>query len=193
MSHLTQYSLTTLSLLQYPEAVPLKSTETEVVAEVLLGIFSRVGFPKVVLSDNGPQFVSHVMKAVARLMSLSWVHSTPFHPQANGLCEKWNGTLKRMLRRMTTERPTDWDWYVEPLLFAYREAPKASTRFSPFELLYGRTVRGPMCILQRCGLKKVSVKTFLLCTNMCLTSGRRGPNLNQSKYHKYIVIVIITT
>ena len=53
-----------------------------------------------------------------------------------------------MRRRMTTERPTDWDRYVEPLLFAYREAPQASTRFSPFELLYGRTVRGPMCILR---------------------------------------------
>ena len=53
---------------RYPEAVPLKSTETEVVAEALLGIFSRVGFPQVVLSDNGPQFVFHVMKAVARLI-----------------------------------------------------------------------------------------------------------------------------
>lgn len=53
-----------------------------------------------------------------------------------------------MLKRMCEERPNDWDRYVGPLLFAYREAPQASTGFAPFELLYGRTVRGPMAILK---------------------------------------------
>ena len=76
------------------------------------------------------------------------IHSSPYHPQANGLCEKFNGTLKKMLRRMSSERPSDWDRYLEPLLFAYREAPQESTHFSPFELLYGRSVRGPMAILK---------------------------------------------
>ncbi|PIK39646.1 hypothetical protein BSL78_23523 [Apostichopus japonicus] len=53
-----------------------------------------------------------------------------------------------MLKRMCEERPSDWDRYIGPLLFAYREAPQASTGFAPFELLYGRTVRGPMAILK---------------------------------------------
>ena len=61
---------------------------------------------------------------------------------SNGLVEKFNGLLKRMLRRMSAERPKGWDKYIEPLLFAYREAPQASTGFSPFELLYGRSVKG---------------------------------------------------
>ena len=133
---------------RYPEAIALSSTTTEDVAEALLSIFSRVGFPKEVLSDNGPQFVSGVMREVARLMSIEQVHSSPYHPMANGLVERFNGTLKKMLVRMCAERPSDWDRYLEPLLFAYREAPQASTHFSPFELLYGRTVRGPMSILK---------------------------------------------
>ena len=100
------------------------------------------------LSDNGPQFVSGVTREVARLMSIEQVHSSPYHPMANGLVERFNGTPKKMLVRMCAEHPSDWDRYLEPLLFAYREAPQASTHFSPFELFYGRTVRGPMSILK---------------------------------------------
>lgn len=73
--------------------------------------------------------------------------TTPYHPMANGLVEKLNGTLKT-LRRMCTEQPKDWDRFIEPLLFAYREVPQASTGFSPFEQLYRRNVRGPLAILK---------------------------------------------
>ena len=66
----------------------------------------------------------------------------------NGLVEKFNGTLKTMLRRLCNEQPEQWHRYINALLFAYREVPQESTGFSPFELLYGRTVRGPMHILK---------------------------------------------
>jgi len=66
----------------------------------------------------------------------------------NGLVEKFNGTLKSILKRMCAEKPKDWDRYIGPILFAYREVPQKSLGFSPFELLYGREVRGPMRILR---------------------------------------------
>ena len=53
-----------------------------------------------------------------------------------------------MLRKICTENPKDWDRFIPALLFAYRETPQESLGFSPFELLYGRTVRGPMSILK---------------------------------------------
>ena len=133
---------------RYPEAVPLEKIDTESIAEALIGIFSRVGFPREILSDNGSQFVSQVMKEVTRLISVKQLFSSPYHPMANGLCEKCNGTLKKMLIRMSNEQPKEWDRFIEPLLFAYREVPQESTGFSPFELLYGRTLRGPMSILR---------------------------------------------
>lgn len=74
--------------------------------------------------------------------------TTAYHPICNGLVEKFNGTLKSMLRKVCAEKPKDWDRYIPALLFAYREAPQESLGFSPFELLYGRTVRGPMAILK---------------------------------------------
>ena len=53
-----------------------------------------------------------------------------------------------MLRRLCNEQPRQWHRFVNPLLFAYREAPPEATGFSPFELLYGRTARGPVQILK---------------------------------------------
>ena len=67
---------------------------------------------------------------------------------ANGMVERFNGVLKSMLRKMSSEKPADWDRYINPLLFAYREVPQEGVGFSPFELLYGRSVRGPMAILK---------------------------------------------
>ena len=133
---------------RYPEAVPLPRIEAERVAEALLEIFSRVGIPHEILSDMGTQFTSNLMKEVSRLLSLKQLHTTPYHPICNGLVEKFNGTLKRMLRKMCCDRPRDWDRYIPALLFAYRECPQESLGYSPFELIYGRAVRGPLTILK---------------------------------------------
>ena len=100
------------------------------------------------LTDQGSQFTSDIMKEVSRLLSLKHITTTPYHPMCIGLVEKFNGTLKQMLKRMCSERPMDWDNYLNAVLFAYREVPHESLGFHPFELLYGRSVRGPMMILK---------------------------------------------
>ena len=133
---------------RYPEAVALPGISTVQVAEALCKVFSRTGIPKEILSDQGSQFVSDVMREVYRLLSINHMVSSPYHPQTNGLVEKFNGTLKAMVKRLCLERPSDWDRYLEPALFAYREVKQDSLGFSPFELIYGRTVRGPMAILR---------------------------------------------
>jgi len=103
-------------------------------------MFTRVGVPEEVLSDQGTQFLSAVMQEVSRLLSMTQLVTTPYHPMCNGLVERFNGTLKAILKRMCAEKPKDWDRYLPALLFAYREVPQESLSFSPFELLYGRTV-----------------------------------------------------
>ena len=130
---------------RYPEAVALPSIETERVAEALVEMFSRVGIPDEMLTDCGSQFTAEVMKEVSRLQQLTM---TPYHPMCNGLVERFHATMKQMLRRMCAERPKDWDKYLPALLVAIREVPQESLGFSPFELLYGRSVRGPMAILR---------------------------------------------
>ncbi|XP_076449507.1 uncharacterized protein LOC143285940 [Babylonia areolata] len=133
---------------RYPEAVPLKTITTEAVAEALFGMWSRTGIPSEVLTDRGTQFTSNTMQEVYRLLAVRGLTTTPYHAQCNGLVERFNGTLKTMLRRLAQEEPRIWDRWLPALLFAYREVPQESTGYSPFELLYGRTVRGPMQILR---------------------------------------------
>ena len=151
-----RYILTIVDLAtRYPEAIALPRIETEYVAEALMEVFSRLGVPNEILSDNGSQFVSGMMKEVARLLGIKQFHTTPYHPMANGVCERFNGTLKQMLRRMCQERPRDWDRYLPALLFAYREVPHESLGYSPFELMYGREVRGPLTVLKELWTKEI--------------------------------------
>ena len=151
-----RYILTIVDLAtRYPEAVALPSIEAERVAEALMEVFSRLGVPNEILSDNGTQFVSGVMKEVSRLLGVKQFHTSPYHPMANGACERFNGTLKQMLRRMCQDRPRDWDRYLSALLFAYREVPHESLGYSPFELMYGRSVRGPLTILKELWSKEI--------------------------------------
>ncbi|KAL3875347.1 hypothetical protein ACJMK2_033305 [Sinanodonta woodiana] len=133
---------------RYPEAIALPSIETERVAEALVDMFSRVGVPEEILTDCGAQFTSELMSEISRLLSIKQLRTTPYHRMCNGLVERFNGTLKQMLRRMCAEKPQDWDRYLNAILFAYREVPHESLVFSPFELLYGRTIRGHMRILR---------------------------------------------
>ena len=70
---------------RYPEAVPLKNLDTLSVAESLLDIYSRVGVQEEVLSDLGRQFVLDCMTEVPRLLRISQIVSTPYHPMCNGL------------------------------------------------------------------------------------------------------------
>ena len=129
----------------YPEAVSLKNIDTETVAEALVDIFSRLGVPEEILSDLGMQFVSDCMKEVTWLLSIKQLTTTPYHPMCNGLTEKFNGTMKSLLKRLCSEQPRQWHRHINPILFA---VPQEPTGFLPFELLYGRAARGRMFILQ---------------------------------------------
>ena len=128
------------------------SIDTETVAKALVSIFSRVGIPNEVLTDIGTQYTPALMKEVSRLLSFKQLVTTPYHPICNGLVERFNQTIKKMLMRMCAERPKDWDKYIDPLLFAYREAPQESLGFSPFEFLYC----WPVSILPRQGLEMMN-------------------------------------
>ena len=133
---------------RYPEAVALPSIETERVAEAWIGMFSRVGIPSEMLIEHESRVTIEVMNEVSRLLSLQQLTTIPYRPYSKGPVEKFHAMLKQVLLTMCAERPNDWDKYLPALLFAVREIPQESLGFSPFELLYGRNVRGPMQILR---------------------------------------------
>ena len=133
---------------RYPEAIPLRSIDAGTIAQELIQLSAGVGVPKEVLTDQGSNFTSQLLVELYRLLNVRPIHTSPYHPQTDGLVERFNQTLKAMLRKTATDEGKDWDKLLPYLLFAYREVPQASTGFSPFELLYGWQVRGPLDILK---------------------------------------------
>ena len=116
---------------RYPEAIPLRSIDAEHVAEELLKIFARVGVPEEILTDQGSIFTSQLLAELYRFLHVHPIRTTPYHPQTDGLVERFNQTLKSMLRKAATEVGKDWDKLLPYLFFAYREVPQASTGFHP--------------------------------------------------------------
>lgn len=92
--------------------------------------------------------MSQLLKKVYNLLKIQAIRTSPYNPQTDGFVERFNATLKSMLRKNTKEDLAKWDKMLPYLLFAYREVPQESTGFSPFELLYGRNVRGPLDVLK---------------------------------------------
>uniref|UniRef100_A0A803JMY6 Gypsy retrotransposon integrase-like protein 1 n=1 Tax=Xenopus tropicalis TaxID=8364 RepID=A0A803JMY6_XENTR len=126
----------------YPEAVPLRNTSSKCIAKELVHLFSRVGIPKEILTDQGTPFMSKVTKELCRLLGIKHLRTSVYHPQTDGLVERFNKTLKAMLKKAVDKDGKNWDCLLPFLLFSIREVPQASTGFSPFELLYGRHPRG---------------------------------------------------
>ena len=130
---------------RWPEAFALPSTEAPRIAQLLVDeILSRHGAPRTLLSDRGPNFLSYIVKEVCKLMNTRKANTTAYHPQTDGLVERFNGTLAEGLSMYVSGNQKDWDRHLPLVLFAYRVSPHASTRESPFYLLYGRESRLPI-------------------------------------------------
>ena len=86
---------------------------------------------------------------------------TAYHPESQGALERFHQTLKNMLRAFCTENGKDWDEGVHLVLFVAREAVQESLGLGPFELLYGRTVRGPLKILKEVWLQDEPLMNLL--------------------------------
>ena len=103
--------------------------------------------------------MSELMQIFLNDFSIHHVRSSPYHPQSNGACERFNGTLKTMLRSLLDRFPDSWDTALPWILFAYREVPVETVGFSPFELMFGRTVSGPLLLIKFAWLQETDLST----------------------------------
>lgn len=91
---------------------------------------------------------SKLLQQVYQLLGIRVLKTTPYHPETNGLVERFNQNLVQMLRKFVCDAGSDWDQWLPYLLFTYREIPQASTGFSPFQFMYGHDVQGPLSLLK---------------------------------------------
>jgi len=116
-------------------AIPMTNCKTGSIADQLLQYFCQVGFLSVIRSDN--QFRAEILTAVREKLGIQARFSTAHHPESHGWIERANRTLLEMFKKFIHEHPTTWDLKLPYLLFALQEVPSVSSRFSPFELVYG--------------------------------------------------------
>ena len=122
----------------------MPSIEAPVIARLSVDeIFSRHGAPRTFLTDRGSNFLSSLVTEVCRLLNTKKVNATAYHPQTDGLVERFNNTLFEAISAYVCSNQDDWDLYIPAILFAYRVSPSVSTGDSPFSLLYGREARLP--------------------------------------------------
>jgi len=132
---------------RYPEAIPLKRVDADTVCEALITVFSQFGIPEEILTDNGSNFVSKLTETLLQALGIRHLKTSPYHPQTNGMIERWHRVLKTTLKKAGDAEKT-WDLLLPMVLFACRDAPHSATGFSPHELLFGRPMRGPVALLQ---------------------------------------------
>jgi hypothetical protein len=105
---------------------------------VMKNIITRFGIPKMIVTDNGPQFVSQEFQALCNRYGIELHHSSPYYPQGNGQAEATNKTLINIVRK-TTERhkASDWPEKLIEALWAYRTSIRTPTGETPYALTFG--------------------------------------------------------
>lgn len=98
----------------------------------------RFGCAKVVISDQGREFINKVSRNLYSITKTEHRISSAYHPQTNGLTERFNQTLQRSLIKFVNKNQDDWDEKLDGILFAYRTSRQASSNVTPFELMYCR-------------------------------------------------------
>ena len=145
-SHLgNQYAVVFMDYLtKWPEVYPTPDQSAATIANLLVReIVSRHGVPSELLSDRGQAFLSGLLKEVQQLLGYKKVNTSAYHPQTDGLVERFKRTLTAMLAKTVERGGRDWDQRLPFVLFAYRASQQQSTLESPFFLLYGRDPRLP--------------------------------------------------
>ena len=133
--HFTRYAL----------AYPSKTQTAQATARVLWDNFiCHYGFPEKFISDQGRNFESDLIKELCKIAGVKKLHTTPYHPQGNGQCERFNSTLCNMLGTLSEEEKSDWKSYLGCMTHAYNCTKHASTTYSPYYLMFGRHRRLPI-------------------------------------------------
>ena len=133
---------------RFPESIPLRNIKTKAIVKAIVKFFTFIGFPKSVQSDQGSNFMSGVFQQVMHELGIKQYRSSAYHPESQGALERFHQTLKNMIRSYCFDTEKDWDEGIHLLLFAVRESVQESLGFSPFELVFGHTVRGPLKLLK---------------------------------------------
>ena len=115
-------------------------------AEIFMNhIVSLHGVPVSIISDRDPRFTSRFWKGLMKELGVKLNLSTAFHPQTNGQSKRTIKTLEDMLRSCVLQFKEHWNEYLPLAEFTYNNSYHSSIEMSPYEALYGKQCRTPLC------------------------------------------------
>ena len=129
---------------KWPEARAVPTAKKEEIAQFIWeDIICRHGCPRELLSDRGAAFLSNMVENLLQIIGTVHKKSSAYHPQTNGLTERFNRTLCESLAKSASQYDKQWDLFVPATLFAYRTMKQDTTKETPFFLTYGRQATLP--------------------------------------------------
>ena len=129
---------------KWPEAYALKNCTADTVVNCLIDLCARVGIPQELLKDNGTNFISKVVKQFCQITEVHQLRTSPYHPEVDGMVERFNSTIKRLLGKLTQNTKVEWDKCLLFVLWAYRGTMHATIDFYPYRLVFGREMKIPL-------------------------------------------------
>lgn len=129
---------------RWAEAYAIPNQEAITVANKISDeMFCRFSVPEQLHSDQGRQFESELVQEVCKLFQIRKTRTTPYHPQGDGLVERFNRTLLSMLSTVIKDNHSSWEKQLRRVCLAYNSSVNATTGYTPFYLMFGRQARLP--------------------------------------------------
>ncbi|XP_055543126.1 uncharacterized protein K02A2.6-like [Wyeomyia smithii] len=126
---------------RFVEVVIMRQTLAELAVQALYETFCRFGFPDILRSDHGPQFISDTMKTFCKEFGIEQQKTTPYWPQANGEVERKNRSILKRLRISQESENANWKWDLRSYLLMYNSTPHSTTGVAPSLLMFGRMLK----------------------------------------------------
>jgi transposase InsO family protein len=130
------------------EAYPLPNQEDETVARKIVSEFvCRYGAFRQFHTDTGTNFESNVVKEVCKILGIQKTSTTPYHPQSDGMIERYNRTLNSSIAMMVKKNQKDWDLKLPFAMFAYRSSVHGMIKQTPYYMCFGHEVKLPIDVM----------------------------------------------
>jgi len=117
---------------------PLKDTTAETVARKLWKIFSLIGYPRILQSDNGSEFVNDIIQSLARIVGIERRFITPYNPRSDGKVERSIQTVMLIIKKLLHGTSNHWPLFVSFAQLAFNNKVSSLTNSTPFSLMFGR-------------------------------------------------------
>jgi transposase InsO family protein len=130
------------NLSKYLVAVPMYTqTAEEVALNFMLYVILQYGPPCSFVTDQGTQFMSDIFNRLCKLLKINKLNTRAYRPESNGALERIHKTMIEYLRCFCNSKTTDWDKYLPFTCFVFNTTPHSMTRYTPYEVLFGRKAK----------------------------------------------------